>query len=213
MTKKPLFEILFAVVVFAGTPLFLLHKPPEAGSTPVKAAAPAAKAQPKAAATGTEAKAEEKKDASSPALAHLPERNIFAENGTYIVPKDPKAQGKTAQEPRLLGITNTGMRRAFIIDPFGALLDLKAGDKVEGLEVKKITNTSVFLRMGNKDLELKVFAPPAPGTVRAAAATPAGAAGPAIVTPRGPAGPPQQPAVVGEQPRQPQSFILQRPRK
>jgi hypothetical protein len=204
MRKKPLKEMLFVLLVFAGIPLLMLQRPPEAVGTPVAQSpkpgqGPAAKAP----SGGDQVKAEGKQEVPRKDFAHLSERNIFAENGTYIVPKDPK-KATPVQEVKLLGIVNTGVRRALIIDPFGALLDLKTGDKIEGLEVKKITNTAVLLRMGNKDMELKVFAAP---TVQQAA-----------VPRRSPTGgSPQQPVATGQapsgavEPPAPQVIKMQRP--
>jgi hypothetical protein len=203
MKNRPLKEILFALLVFAGIPLLMLQRPPEAAGTPVKQSPPSGQTPAaKGSSGGDQVKTEGKQEAPPKDFTHLSERNIFAENGTYIVPKDPKA-ATPAKEAKLLGIVNTGVRRAFIIDPFGALLDLKAGDKVEGLEVKKITDTAVLLRMGNKDMELKVFA--APPVQQAASPG------------RPPAGPAQQPAArqapagAAQMPI-PQPIIIQRPR-
>jgi hypothetical protein len=120
--------------------------PAAAQRTPGKAAAEAARPKPEAAAALQEK-----------AYAGIDQRNIFTPDGTYMKLAAKKVVEKETLF-RLMGITNTGIRRALIVDPGNKILLVKTGDVIDGVSVKSIGNTSVTLRIGNKDVELKLFA-------------------------------------------------------
>jgi hypothetical protein len=190
MTKNHLVEIACAAATFIILPLAMLYIPPKAQGAPVKPVPMSKESPRKTPASLEQARTDEKQVGAPAGLSHLTDRNIFADNGTYIVPKTG-GPAPTPQEVKVLGIVNPGVRRAFIVDPFGRVLDLKTGDNVDGLQVKKITDTAVFLRMGNKDMEIKLFAiatPQKPGALPQGAST---APAPQQVPPTTP-GPPQK---------------------
>ena len=89
-------------------------------------------------------------------------RNLFAQDGRYepdptVVPA-PVPTPKPVKTYRLLGIINSSIRRAVLLDNAGVLLIMKEGEKVEDAgTVAKIGTVSVLLKNEATETELKIF--------------------------------------------------------
>ncbi|KJU87472.1 hypothetical protein MBAV_000328 [Candidatus Magnetobacterium bavaricum] len=90
---------------------------------------------------------------------HLLERNIFSPDGKYApdvaAPAAPVAPAKTY---RLVGVLNTSVVRAVLMDNTDTLYILKEKDKLgDGNELSAIKRLSVVLKDDNGEKELTVF--------------------------------------------------------
>ncbi|MBF0317351.1 MAG: hypothetical protein HQL04_04180 [Nitrospirae bacterium] len=87
---------------------------------------------------------------------HLPMRNIFSPDGKYA--PDTATAAAPAKIYRLVGVLNTGVVRAVLMDNTDTLYILKEKDKLgDGRELAVIKRLSVVLRDNGSEQELKVF--------------------------------------------------------
>ncbi|KJU82899.1 hypothetical protein MBAV_004906 [Candidatus Magnetobacterium bavaricum] len=87
---------------------------------------------------------------------HLLARNIFSPDGKYA--PDVAVPVAPAKTYRLVGVLNTGVMRAVLMDNTDTLYILKEKDKLgDGNELSAIKRLSVVLKDDNGEKELTVF--------------------------------------------------------
>lgn len=89
----------------------------------------------------------------------IKERNIFAQDGKYIITPPPNILQQIPEKPyNLIAVLKGIEKRALFRDYKGTMLFVKEGDKmIDDAIIEKIDNTSVKVRKEDDLLEFKIF--------------------------------------------------------